>query len=76
MGFFGLEGFFGGKTLTARKPQYRILIKHSIGAEATERAFFAAKRRRLRVRSARRPKEKVRVERARPIMVRYWKCQP
>ena len=24
----------------------------------------------------RRPKAKVRVERARPMIVRYWKCQP
>jgi hypothetical protein len=26
--------------------------------------------------SARRPKEKARVESERPIMVRYWRCQP
>ena len=73
---YGGGSFFEGRTLTARKPQYRILIRHSIGAEATESAFFAAKRRRLRVMSARRPKENVRVERARPMMVRYWKCHP
>jgi hypothetical protein len=53
-----------------------MVIRHSIGADATERAFFAANRRRLRVRSARRPQAKVRVERARPMIVRYWKCQP
>ena len=53
-----------------------MLIRHSIGAEATERAFLTAKRRRLRVMSARRPKVNVRVERARPMIVRYWKCQP
>ena len=46
-------------------------MRHSIGAEATERAFLTAKRRRLSVMSARRPKAKVRVERARPMMVRY-----
>jgi hypothetical protein len=62
--------------LTARNPQYRMVIRHSIGADATERAFFAAKRLRLRVKSARRPQAKVRVERARPMIVRYWKCQP
>ena len=53
-----------------------MLMRHSIGADATERAFLAAKRRRLRVMSARRPNVKVRVERARPMIVRYWKCQP
>jgi hypothetical protein len=53
-----------------------MVIRHSIGADATERAFFAAKRLRLRVKSARRPQAKVRVERARPMIVRYWKCQP
>lgn len=47
------------------------MIKHSIGAEATERAFFAANSRRLRVKSARKPKVKVRLERARPMIVRY-----
>jgi hypothetical protein len=57
--------------LTARRPQYRSEIRHSIGAEATERAFFTAKRWRLKVTSASRPKVNVRAERARPMMVRY-----
>jgi len=30
----------------------------------------------VEVRSARRPKMNVRVERERPIMVRNWRCQP
>ena len=30
----------------------------------------------VEVRSAMRPKRKVRVERERPIMVRNWRCQP
>jgi hypothetical protein len=47
-----------------------------MGADATERAFLTAKRRRLRVMSASSPKVKVKVERARPMIVRYWKCQP
>jgi hypothetical protein len=66
----------GEGRLTARRPQYRMLIRHSMGADATERAFLTAKRRRLRVMSASSPKVKVKVERARPMMVRYWKCQP
>jgi hypothetical protein len=62
--------------LTARRPQYRIVIRHSIGAEVTERAFLTAKRRRLSVMSASNPKKNVRAERAKPMMVKYWKCQP
>jgi hypothetical protein len=64
------------RRLTARRPQYKIVIRHSIGAEVTDRAFLTAKRRRLSVMSASNPKMNVRAERARPMMVRYWKCQP
>jgi hypothetical protein len=67
----GTDGGLEMLRLTARRPQYRMLMRHSIGAEATERAFLTAKRRRLSVMSARRPKAKVKVERARPMMVRY-----
>jgi len=41
-----------------------------------ERMFLVWKRERLEVRSERRPERKVRREVSRPIMVRYWKCQP
>jgi hypothetical protein len=59
------------RRLTARRPQYKIVIRHSIGAEVTERAFLTAKRRRLNVMSASKPKTNVRAERAKPMMVRY-----
>lgn len=38
--------------------------------------FLSLKRRGERVRSESRPNENVRVARVRPMMVRYWKCQP
>jgi hypothetical protein len=38
--------------------------------------FLARKRAGERVRSAQTPRKKVSVLRERPIMVRYWKCQP
>ena len=47
-----------------------------MGALATLRAFLAAKRRRLSVVSASRPTVKVRAASERPMMVRYWRCQP
>lgn len=53
-----------------------MLIKHSMGALATDKAFLTAKSRRLRVRSARRPTAKVAVASERPMMVRYWRCHP
>jgi len=38
--------------------------------------FLRRKRAREEEMSEREPQVKVRVERARPRMVRYWKCQP
>lgn len=46
------------------------------GVEVRERMFLVRKRVGERVMSEREPRRKVRVERVRPIMVRYWKCQP
>ena len=48
----------------------------SMGAEQHERMFLKKKRRLDRVRSASRPRVNVVVASARPIIVRYWKCQP
>jgi len=47
-----------------------------MGAEETERAFLQRKKRGESVRSATSPVRKVAVASDRPIMVRYWKCQP
>jgi len=60
----------------ARRPQYKVEMRHSSGAEQMERMFLAKKSREEMVRSARRPVRKVRLARARPMIVRYWNCQP
>ena len=51
-------------------------MRRASGAEAIERKFLSWKRRGDSVVSERMAKLKVRVERVRPMMVRYWKCQP
>lgn len=51
-------------------------MRTSIGALATLNAFFIWKRVWFRVTSASRPTAKVAVARARPMMVRYCRCQP
>lgn len=61
---------------TADNPQYSRLINTSMGVLATESAFLIVKSAREEVRSARRPKTKVKVESVRPMMVRNWRCQP
>jgi hypothetical protein len=53
-----------------------VLIRHSRGAEHMERTFFRRNMRWERVMSAKVPAVKVIVASVRPIMVRYWKCQP
>lgn len=58
------------------RPQYKILIRTSIGALVTERMFFSLKRRVDKVISASRPIKKVKVARLRPRMVKCWKCRP
>ena len=60
----------------ARRPQYRVLIRHSSGAEHIESTFLTRNSRGEVVMSARAPTIKVKVARARPMIVRYWKCQP
>lgn len=40
------------------------------------RTFLSAKTLGERVRSDKRPKVKERVETARPMIVKYWRCQP
>ena len=46
------------------------------GVVHMERVFLSRKRAGEEDMSARRPVEKVRRARVRPMMVRYWKCQP
>lgn len=48
----------------------------SRGVVHIERVFFRRKRAGEVLRSARAAVEKVRTARARPMMVRNWKCQP
>lgn len=60
----------------AQIPQYKMLIRTSSGALHRDRLFLMRKRWGERVRSESRPKMKVRVDIARPMMVRNWKCQP
>ena len=51
-------------------------MRTSRGVARMEKRFLRRKRRREEVMSAKEPSVNVRVERARPRMVRYWKCQP
>ena len=51
-------------------------MRRARGAEAIEKRFLNWNRRGERVVSETMAKVKVRVERVRPMMVRYWKCQP
>ena len=53
-----------------------MLTRTSSGVVQIERVFLRRKREGEEDRLARRPVVKVRTARARPIMVRYWKCQP
>lgn len=47
-----------------------------MGALHMDRRFLTRNSRADKVTSATRPTAKVRVDRANPITVRYWKCQP
>jgi hypothetical protein len=60
----------------ARSVQYRVLIRRARGVDVEERWFLSWKRGGEKVRSERRARRKVRRQRERPIIVRYWKCQP
>ena len=51
-------------------------MRTSSGVVQMERVFLRWKKRGEVVMFARRPAVKVRTARARPRMVRYWKCQP
>lgn len=51
-------------------------MRTSIGALAMEKEFLMVKSVRDSVRSASSPNTKVLVVKDRPMMVRYWKCQP
>jgi len=53
-----------------------MLIKISNGALHTDNAFLIRNKRGDFVMSANDPKAKVTVAKERPMMVRYWKCQP
>ena len=53
-----------------------MLIRISKGAAQTEKMFLVRKRSFEELMSAREPQAKVRVAKERPMMVRYWKCQP
>jgi hypothetical protein len=59
-----------------RRVQYKSEIKSSNGVEIVLRVFLKMKRVGERVRSEARPERKDRVVMVRPIMVRYWRCQP
>lgn len=48
----------------------------SSGVVHIDSVFFKRKRAGDELKSARAPVEKVRTARARPMMVRNWKCQP
>ena len=56
--------------------QYNTEINTSSGVEHSESVFLAANKRGESVMSASSPKINVSVARRRPMMVRYWKCQP
>jgi hypothetical protein len=58
------------------REKYKSVISSDIGADVMLIRFLARKRAGERVRSAQTPRKKVSVLRERPIMVRYWKCQP
>lgn len=62
--------------LTVRRPQYSTLIRTSIGQLHTDKRFLTRNSRRDSVTSAMRATANVRVDRVRPMTVRYWKCQP
>ena len=64
----------GGRT--ARRLQYSTLIKHSIGALATLRAFLILKRVGFIAMSASSPTTNVAAASDRPMIVRYCMCQP
>jgi hypothetical protein len=51
-------------------------MRRESGVAMRAKRFLRAKRVGERVVSARRAVVKVRVVRARPMMVRYWRCQP
>lgn len=53
-----------------------MLIRTQRGVVHIERVFLRRKRAGEVRRSARMPVVKVRRARVRPMMVRYWKCQP
>ena len=62
--------------LTDRILQYRMATSTSRGVVHAESAFLARNNVWEDVMSAREPQAKVAVARLRPMMVRYWKCQP
>ena len=53
-----------------------MLTRTSSGVVHIERVFLRRNKSGEEERLARRPVVKVRTARLRPIMVRYWKCQP
>lgn len=61
---------------TPLRPQYKILIRTSIGALVTDRIFLTLKSRVDMVISARSPITKVKVARLKPRIVKCWKCRP
>ena len=61
---------------TALIPQYNTLINTSRGAEQSDNVFLIRNKVGDKVKSASKPKTKVRKAIVSPMMVRYWKCQP
>ena len=60
----------------ALRVQYSRDISSDNGDATMLRTFLAVKRVGEPVRSDRKPKVNERVEKARPMFVRYWRCQP
>lgn len=62
--------------LTDLIPQYKMLIRTSMGVTHTDKVFLSRNNRFDCVRSASEPSTNVAVAMDSPMMVRYWKCHP
>lgn len=71
--FATLERF---EKLTDLIPQYKMLIRTSMGVTHTDKVFLSRNNRFDCVRSASEPSVNVAVAMDSPMMVRYWKCHP
>lgn len=76
IGFLMVDFFDRKDEPTALIPQYNILTSTSSGAVDIESIFFSQNRFAECVISATAPRKKVVLASEKPMMVRYWKCQP